>query len=198
MTRLTPTSFRHMFQIMRNNLGSIVLGVTFVAGLAWLLLGCGGGPENPGWGTQTDPIAASAVDDAGAGAVWAVSPCSLLRRTRIALVPRPCGDRQTLPSWSRTGARPGSRRGQRARSLAALAAMVGPDSGAVSRSKVQHGLGCARHRIERSARCGRHKIECVRSGAEPTEINVLTHEHEPVRSGAVACKVRAKSAVQLI
>ena len=47
-----------MFQIMRNNLGPIVLGVTFVAGLAWLLLGCGGGPENPGWGTQTDPIAA--------------------------------------------------------------------------------------------------------------------------------------------
>ena len=64
---------RRMRDDIKENAGPIVLGVTFLAGLAWLLLGCGGA-TNPGFGTDTAPV----VDDAGAGWGWAASPCSLL------------------------------------------------------------------------------------------------------------------------
>jgi hypothetical protein len=111
MIRLRAPSIRRMFDGMQNNIGPIALGVTFVAGLAWLLLGCGGGPENPGWGTQTDPIAASAVDDAGAGAVWAVSPCSLLPSDTYcpgsASVWGPPDAAVLVPYWCSAGFSPG-------------------------------------------------------------------------------------------
>ena len=64
---------RRMRDDIKENAGPIVLGVTFLAGLAWLLLGCGGA-ENPGFGTEP----AESVSTSGAGATWAAEPCALL------------------------------------------------------------------------------------------------------------------------
>lgn len=77
--RLRAVTIRRMMRRMRTdiraNAGPIALGVTFVAGLAWLAIygcGCGGGPENPGFLSQAAPV----VDDAGS--TWSQAPCAPL------------------------------------------------------------------------------------------------------------------------
>jgi hypothetical protein len=59
MSRLRAPSIRRMFDGMANNIGPIALGVTFVAGLAWLAFGscgCGGG-VGPDVSAVEEPIA---------------------------------------------------------------------------------------------------------------------------------------------
>lgn len=60
---------RRMRDDIKENAGPIVLGVTFLAGLAWLLFGCVGA-ENPGFGAEP----AESVSTSEADATWAASP----------------------------------------------------------------------------------------------------------------------------
>ena len=83
---------RRMRDDIRSNAGPIVLGVTFLAGLAWLLLGCGGATDRPGLAPSTapskaieepsGPIVVDADADAGADVGADVdAPCYPLSST---------------------------------------------------------------------------------------------------------------------
>lgn len=67
--RLRAVAIRRMMRRMRDikaNAGPIVLGVTFLAGLAWLLLGCGGATDRSGPMSEPARTASDAAPNAPA------------------------------------------------------------------------------------------------------------------------------------
>ena len=81
--RLRAVAIRRMMRRMRDdikeNAGPIVLGVTFLAGLAWLLLGCGGATDRSGPMSEPARTTEPAPVDSGAAVADAatdtLAPC---------------------------------------------------------------------------------------------------------------------------